>query len=112
MVLIDCNKWQATERTKEILKIEPMKDKWQSFGWKVYEINGHSFKSIDKVFSKFNKNPIPTAVVCRTIKGKGISYMENKPLWHGSVKMNFEQITKALKELKAEEKFIKMCIKT
>ena len=69
MVLIDCNKWQATERTKEILKIEPMKDKWQSFGWKVYEINGHSFKSIDKVFSKFNKNPIPTAVVCRTIKG-------------------------------------------
>ena len=82
MVLIDCNKWQATERTKEILKIEPMKDKWKSFGWKVYEINGHSFGSIDKVFSKFNKNPIPTAVVCRTIKGKGISFMEDNNLWH------------------------------
>jgi len=82
MVLIDYNKWQATERTKEILKIEPMKDKWKSFGWKVYEINGHSFKSIDKVFSKFNKNPIPTAVVCRTIKGKGISFMEDNNLWH------------------------------
>jgi len=82
MALIDCNKWQATERTKEILKIEPMKDKWKSFGWKVYEINGHSFKSIDKVFSKFNKNPIPTAVVCRTIKGKGISFMEDNNLWH------------------------------
>jgi transketolase len=82
MIFIDCNKWQATAKTNEVLKIEPIKDKWKSFGWKVYEINGHDFKSIDKVFNKFNKNPIPTAVICRTIKGKGISFMEDDNLWH------------------------------
>jgi transketolase len=82
MIFIDCNKWQATAKTNEILKIEPIKDKWKSFGWKVHEINGHNFKSIDKVFNKFNKNPIPTAVICRTIKGKGISFMEDDNLWH------------------------------
>jgi transketolase len=82
MLLIDCNKWQATERTDKILKIEPMKDKWKSFGWKVYEINGHDFKSIDKVFNNFKKNSVPTAVICRTIKGKGISFMEDNNLWH------------------------------
>ena len=82
MVLIDCNKWQATERTDHILKIEPMKDKWKSFGWKVYEINGHDFKSIDKVFNNFKNNLGPIAVICRTIKGKGISFMEDNNLWH------------------------------
>ena len=82
MIFIDCNKWQATAKTNEVLKIEPIKNKWESFGWKVYEINGHDFKSIDKVFNKFNNNPIPTAVICRTIKGKGISFMEDDNLWH------------------------------
>jgi len=82
MVFIDCNKWQATQRTNEILKIEPMRDKWRSFGWKVYEIDGHNFRSIDKVFRAFNKNPTATAVICRTVKGHGVSFMEDNNLWH------------------------------
>ena len=82
ITFIDCNKWQATERSKDVLKFEPIKEKWKSFGWKVYEIDGHNFSSIDKVLKIFKKNPIPTAVICRTIKGKGISFMEDDNLWH------------------------------
>ena len=75
-----------------------MKEKWESFGWKVHEINGHDFKSIEKVFIKFNKNPIPTAVVCRTIKGKGISFMEDNNLWHYR-SPDLNEFKKAKKEL-------------
>jgi len=98
MVFIDCNKWQATQRTSEVLKVEPMRDKWKSFGWKVYEINGHNFKSIDKVFEKFNKDSLPTAVICRTVKGRGISFMEDNNLWHYR-SPNKEEYLKAKKEL-------------
>ena len=80
--VIDYNKIQSFGSTNEVINQEPISDKWKSFGWKVYEINGHNFKSIDKVFNKFNNNPISTAVICRTIKGKGISFMEDDNLWH------------------------------
>ncbi|MDC0059759.1 transketolase [Pelagibacteraceae bacterium] len=99
IALIDCNKWQATQRTNEILKIEPLKDKWKSFGWKVQEINGHNIKSIDKVFYDFKKNPVPTAVICRTIKGRGVSFMEDDNLWHYRTP-NREEFLKAKSELK------------
>ena len=82
LAFVDCNKWQATDRTSKIMKLEPMKMKWKSFGWVAYEINGHDFKSLEKVIRKFKKNPKPTVVICRTIKGKGISFMEDKILWH------------------------------
>ena len=52
MVLIDCNKWQATERTKEILKVEPMKDIWESFGWNAIELDdGHDLDQVIKVLN-------------------------------------------------------------
>ena len=82
LVFIDCNKWQATGRTNDVLKFEPIKRKWQSFGWNVKEINGHSFKDIENSLKNFQKNPIPTAIICRTIKGKGISFMQDNNLWH------------------------------
>ena len=82
LAFIDCNKWQATEKTKDIMKLDPMKQKWKSFGWKTYEIDGHNFVNLVNVIKKFANNPKPTAVICHTIKGKGISFMEDDNLWH------------------------------
>ena len=82
LAFVDYNKWQATEKTKDIMYLDPIKDKWKSFGWKTYEIDGHNFSSLINVIKKFKKNPKPTAVICKTIKGKGISFMEDDNLWH------------------------------
>ena len=82
LVFIDCNKWQATDKTDDILKFEPIKKKWQSFGWSVKEINGHSFNDIENSLLHFNKKPVPTVIICRTIKGKGVSFMQDDNLWH------------------------------
>ena len=82
LAFVDCNKWQATDRTNKIMKLEPMRMKWKSFGWVTYEINGHDFNSLENVIRKFKKNPKPTVVICRTIKGKGVSFMEDDILWH------------------------------
>lgn len=98
LAFIDCNKWQATERTNNIMKLEPMKEKWKSFGWNTYEIDGHNYTSLISVIKKFKKNPKPTAVVCRTIKGKGISFMEDDILWHYRSPDN-EEFKKSIKEL-------------
>jgi transketolase len=82
LAFIDCNKWQATEQTKDIMKLEPIRQKWKSFGWKTHEVDGHNFNSLINVIKEFKKDPRPTAVICRTIKGKGVSFMEDDNLWH------------------------------
>lgn len=101
ITFIDCNKWQATERSADVLKFEPIRDKWKSFGWKTYEINGHNFQSIESVLKKFRKNPVPTAVICRTTKGKGVSFMEDNNLWHYRAP-NKAEFLLAKKELKVK----------
>ncbi len=98
LAFIDCNKWQATEKTSDIMNLDPMKQKWQAFGWKTYEIDGHNFSSLINVIKKFKKNPKPTAVICRTIKGKGVSFMENDNLWHYRSPDKKEYL-KAIKEI-------------
>ena len=98
LAFIDCNKWQATEKTKDIMKLDPMKQKWKSFGWKTYEIDGHNFVNLVNVIKKFANNPKPTAVICRTIKGKGISFMEDDNLWHYRSPDKIEYL-KAINEL-------------
>ena len=80
-VIIDQNGWQGIGKTKDILNVNSFKRKWNSFGWNSYEINGHDYKKIEKVF-KLKKNGKPTAIIAKTIKGKGISFMENDNNWH------------------------------
>ena len=98
LVFIDCNKWQATERTDQVLKFEPIKEKWKSFGWKVREIDGHNFNQIESCLKNFKKQSQPTAVICRTIKGKGVSFMQDNNLWHYR-SPNLSELIKAKKEL-------------
>lgn len=104
ITILDYNKIQSDDFNKNIINLEPIKKKIKSFNWNVVEINGHSFSEIEKGINKKFKNNKPIFVIANTIKGKGISYMENKPLWHGSVKMNLTQILSALDELKADDK--------
>ena len=99
VVIVDYNKWQATGRSKEILSLEPLADKWKAFGWSVYQINGHSFTEMDKIFRKINKKNIgPSIIIAHTIKGKGVSFMEDNNNWHYRIP-NKEELDMALSEL-------------
>ena len=96
--IIDFNKWQGIGRTQDILNPQPFKQKWQSFGWNVLEIDGHNHKQIEKAFKRKFKNERPTAVIAKTIKGKGVSFMEDDNNWHYRVpsKLDIEQAKKEL----------------
>ena len=80
--IIDYNNLQSLDTVKRTIDIEPLDIKFKSFGWNVKKINGHSLKEIEAVFSKKYKNNKPTCIIAKTIKGKGVSFMENKVLWH------------------------------
>ena len=82
-VIVDYNRWQATGRSEEIMAIHPMVEKWKAFGWSAVEIDGHDFdqlvtglENVPRVAGK------PTALIARTVKGKGVSFMEDDNNWH------------------------------
>jgi len=84
IAIVDFNKWQATDRSKNVLYLDPLAHKWESFGWEVYECNGNDAKSLiqefDKIFSSDTEKP--KVLIAHTIKGKGISFMEDDNNWH------------------------------
>jgi transketolase len=83
-VIIDDNRLQAMDTTEHILTIEPLRSKWESFGFEVLEMDGHNPEEIQQVmtYAKNSGSGNPRAVIAHTIKGKGISFMENVPIWH------------------------------
>ena len=96
IVIIDYNKWQATGRSDEIMQLNPLKEKWASFGWQAHEIDGHNFEEILAVFSKVSDKP--TANIAHTVKGKGVSFMEDDNNWHYRIP-NVEELMKAKNEI-------------
>lgn len=99
IAIIDYNKLQALGRVEEIANLEPLKEKWQAFGWETKEIDGHNFEQIINAFEKIPFKPQkPSIIIAHTIKGKGISFMENNLLWHSKYP-NEKEYKKALKEL-------------
>ena len=82
-MIVDYNGWQSFGRTKEVLNLDPLADKFLAFGWSVIEIDGNDFASLDKAFFSI---PIqkgqPTAIIAHTIKGKGVSFLEDRNEWH------------------------------
>ncbi len=81
--IIDYNKWQATGRSNSIMALESLLDKWISFGWDAIEIDGHDIYQIEKSFESANSNQDrPTVIVANTVKGKGVSFMEDDNNWH------------------------------
>jgi transketolase len=81
-VFIDYNKWQATGRSNEVLGLAPLTEKWKAFGWATTEIDGHSFEEMKKAIRDFLGEQRPKAIICNTVKGKGISFMEDDNNWH------------------------------
>ena len=101
IAIIDRNRIQALDDTEKITALEPLSVRFQSFGWSVSTINGHS---MDMLYRKLkeayvNEQPKPTMIIADTIKGKGISFMENKPLWHWRLP-NEEELAIAKEDLK------------
>jgi transketolase len=98
LVFVDCNGLQAMGGVNDILNIEPLAEKWKAFGWNVCEINGHDFGQIEKVINGQILGK-PTVAIARTIKGKGVSFMEGQNLYHYKAPSEQEYQT-ALDELK------------
>lgn len=99
IAILDYNKFQLDDSTKKILDFEPMADKWRAFNWAVREIDGHNMKEIVDAFAwaKSVKNQ-PSIIIAHTVKGKGVSFMENNNEFHG-VAPTREETVKALAEL-------------
>ena len=97
--IVDYNKIQLDGWVKDIMDLAPLGDKWRSFGWHVIEIDGHDLQAVDSAFTEAAATKgMPSVIIANTIKGKGVSFMENNPKWHG-VAPNPEQVAAALKEL-------------
>ncbi len=98
IAFVDRNSLQIDGNTESVMSLEPLSAKWKAFGWDVHTIDGHHFTEITDSVSKAKKSVEPSVIICRTIKGKGVSFMENEAEWHGKAP-NEEELQQALKEL-------------
>lgn len=100
--IVDRNQIQISDFTKHVMPLEPLKAKIESFGWQTIEVDGHDITQIIAACETARfAQALPTALICHTVPGKGVSFMENKPEWHGKPP-NEEQAARALKELSDE----------
>ncbi|BDA83929.1 transketolase, N-terminal subunit [Aureimonas sp. SA4125] len=98
-VIVDYNKWQATARSNETLALSPLRDKWESFGWDAHEIDGHDIGLLAELMAKMpNGSGKPVALIANTVKGKGVSFMEDDNNWHYRAP-TADEVEKAFKEL-------------
>ncbi len=99
--IVDYNKQQLDDFTAKIIDLEPLPGKWTSFGWNAVEIDGHDFNQVIPALEEARSaTRKPTAIIAHTVKGKGVSFMENNVKWHG-VAPKPEEVAAALKELEA-----------
>jgi len=102
VAIIDRNRLQITDDTEKVMSLEPLADKWQAFGWEVRVIDGHNHEQLLNTFNQIPfENKKPSLIIARTVKGKGVSFMENGPEWHHGVP-DEEQLKQALEELSQE----------
>ncbi|MCI0721922.1 MAG: transketolase [Acidobacteria bacterium] len=99
IAFVDRNYLQTDGNTEDVMPLDPLVAKWQAFGWHSCEINGHSFEEIAQAVAEAKgRQGKPTMIVARTVKGKGVPFMENDAVWHGTPPNN-EQFELAMKEL-------------
>ena len=104
-IAVDVNGLQIDGSTEEVMNTSPLKEKFKAFGCNVVSADGHSFDDLEKAFSSFHRCiGCPTVILLNTIKGKGVSFMENSVDWHGKAP-NKEEMTEALRELEEEMKW-------
>jgi len=99
IAIIDYNKIQSLASVSETLELEPFAEKWKSFGWQVREIDGHDHNQLYSALSSIPiKKGYPSVFIAHTVKGKGVSFMENTVLWHYRIPKG-KEFESALKEL-------------
>ena len=98
IAIIDRNGLQIDGETEKVTSLNPLDKKLEAFGWEVVSIDGHNFNEIYQAVEKGKVSEKPFAIIANTVKGKGVSFMENNAGWHGKAP-NDEQFEQALKEL-------------
>jgi len=98
-VLVDFNKWQATGRSTEIMQMEPLAAKWRAFGWNACEIDGHDLPAIVSALHQETPADTPLAIVANTVKGRGVSFIEDDNNWHYR-SPTADEVQKAKEELR------------
>ena len=100
-IIIDCNGLQIDGPCSEVMSAEPIDEKVKAFGFEVITVDGNDFDELEKAFDAFHKSNKPFAIIMKTVKGKGVSYMENQVGWHGKAP-NEEEYNIAMAELNAK----------
>ncbi len=104
VVFVDCNGLQIDGSTQQVGGVEPLDKKFESFGFNVHNIDGHNFDEIEAALNNARETKgMPTAIIAKTVKGKGVSFMENQVGWHGKA-TNAEEFEIAIAELDAQLK--------
>jgi transketolase len=99
VAIVDYNKWQATGRSNEVTALSPLREKWEAFGWSAYEVDGHDVGALMNVLGKIpDGTGKPVAIVAHTVKGKGVSFMEDDNNWHYRIP-TADEVKLARKEL-------------
>lgn len=103
IAVIDCNRLQIDGWVKDVMNVEPLAEKYAAFGWRVLHADGHDIQQLVDTFASAKAaDGKPTVILAQTTKGKGVSFMENQPGWHGKAP-NREELDAALKELGVQE---------
>ena len=98
IAVVDCNGVQINGWVNDIMREEPFADKWKAFGWNVIDIDGHSIREILTALHEARTMRSPTVILARTVKGKGVSFMEDQAAWHGAAP-NAEQLAQAMEDI-------------
>ncbi|TDA65841.1 MAG: transketolase [Clostridia bacterium] len=102
VAMLDHNRLQIDGPVAEVMSPEPLAEKWRAFGWHVLPIDGHDFSQIVAALTRARSlKGRPTMIVCETVKGKGVSFMENQVEWHGTAPKE-EELARALEELEGK----------
>lgn len=99
---VDKNGLSFDGATEELMSLEPLADKWRAFGWNVMEVDGHNMEEIIDAIDRLPApdSGVPTVIIGKTVKGKGVSYMENNPAWHAGM-IDDEKYATAVSEIQA-----------
>lgn len=99
VVIVDFNNMQASGAVQEVLDMQPLKEKWEAFGFETFEVNGHDRIELEQVLKRENSGGRPQCIIAYTVKGKGITRAENSSKWHHKAKISVEEIDELKSDL-------------